>query len=518
LSCENGNSIPIKCRGTFEHHPAEEVCWDTHVIESGGDKMTCRQKLIDGTSIVILAVLAFLSCPSVSHAQGIALGEPARPDLSEDTLLVWAGAKAHNFSDFLAIVDFDPRSLSYGKVLHTVSLPSSLPPAKDGSTYGPSGNEPHHVGVSNDGKTLVLGGLLSRLLGQDQIFFYDITRPRAPKFLGANNPGYNSATSLPAASIADEAKPLASTGGFLVTFMGGQDGGKPGRVVEYGPDRNYVNAWPRDPAPDDFNPHGIAIDEPHNLFLTSDFICPLHTLHGLGFTAEAEFRGSVRVWDLEKRTIIKTIPVGNPATPAGTINVEFIPNDRGLRAFVSGVADGKLYLVDHKAGTATPVFDFGADPAFRVLNSSGNPVPVWPHLFRINSAGTRLYITLNYVAQAGKVVSLNIEDPTRPFVRGVVDLGPNSGPHYIGLSKDEQRLVVSDYFLNEDLVPPGVVQVEGDLKVHVIDASNDWLRLDSRFNLDFSRDIPAGPAQPHGLVLANANKQYTQLEKELERH
>ena len=32
----------------------------------------------------------------------------------------------------------------------------------------------------------------------------------------------------------------------------------------------------------------------------------------------------------------------------------------------------------------------------------------------------------------------------------VLELGPNSGPHYIALTPDEKRLVISDYFLNED--------------------------------------------------------------------
>jgi selenium-binding protein 1 len=451
--------------------------------------MNLKQTYAHKSSVAMLAILAWLGICSTSYAE-------EREHSSEDTLLIWGGDKAHKAADFLAVIDFDRDSPRYGKVLRTIPLPATLPTtAKDGST-GATGNEPHHVGVSADGKTLVLGGLLSFLRGQDQIFFYDITEPREPKFIGANNPGYNPQTGAVAASIADEAKPLSS-GGFLVTFMGGTNGGQPGRVVEYDKDHNYVNAWPKNLPPSDFNPHGITIDEPHNLFLTSDFICPLHTLTGLGFTAAADFRGSVRVWDLEKRKIVKTIPVGSPKIPAGTINIELIPNDPKLRAFVSGSNDGKLYIVDPKEGTAKVAYDFAADPAFKVANA-----PVWPHLFRINRAGTRLYITLNYTALAGKVVDLDISNPQHPFVRSVIDLGINSGPHYIALSKDERRLIVSDYFLNEDLAPPGVVQVEGDLKVHVIDVSDDWLRFDRRFDLDFSRDISTGPAQPHGLVLA----------------
>jgi selenium-binding protein 1 len=119
-------------------------------------------------------------------------------------------------------------------------------------------------------------------------------------------------------------------------------------------------------------------------------------------------------------------------------------------------------------------------------------------------------VTLNFAGQAGKVVMLDIADPERPHAvgaepdAGVVDLGLNSGPHYLTLTSDEDRLVVSDYFLVEDLVPSGVINAEGDMKVHVINVFSDHLERDTRFNLDFSHDVLTGPAHPHGLVVLPA--------------
>jgi hypothetical protein len=49
-----------------------------------------------------------------------------------------------------------------------------------------------------------------------------------------------------------------------------------------------------------------------------------------------------------------------------------------------------------------------------------------------------------------------------------MDIGPSSGPRYLQLTRDERRLVVSDYFLVEDLAPGGVVHAEGDHKIHVL--------------------------------------------------
>jgi hypothetical protein len=127
----------------------------------------------------------------------------------------------------------------------------------------------------------------------------------------------------------------------------------------------------------------------------------------------------------------------------------------------------------------------------------------WPHLFVINKAGTRLALTLNYKGLDGKVLWINIEDRAHPTILSVLELGENSGPHYVAFSPTEDRLVVSDYFLVQDLFPSGVVRVDGDHKIHAINIVADHLALDPTFNLDFNRDIPTGPARPHGVAVVN---------------
>jgi hypothetical protein len=404
---------------------------------------------------------------------------------SEDTLFVWAGDKAHKASDFFAVVDFDKGSPTYGKILSYASVPKWLPSAIPLSN-GSIGNEPHHVGISADKRVLAGGGLLSILRVQNQNFFWDISNPRAPKFLKANT--------LPTvASIADAYVPKQG-GGFFTTFMGGVGGAAPGRVVEYDANYNVKGYWPVVPPLDGFNPHGIAIDEAHNLLLTSDFVCPLHTLNLVPGVVDGgiDARGSVRVWNLSLRTITKKIPVGDPNFPAGTIDLQLIPNDPKLRAYTAGVFDEKLYLVDPQAGTAQPVFDLSS---YALPGAS----EVWPHLIAVNSAGTRLALTLNYKGLHGKVIWFNIEDPTHPVVIDAIDLGQNSGPHYVIFSPTEDRLIVSDYFLVQDLFPSGVVRVEGDHKIHVLDIVDDHLVKDPSFDLDFNRDVATGPARPHGI-------------------
>jgi selenium-binding protein 1 len=414
-----------------------------------------------------------LSVAGALTATGLLLGVPVAGDSrgdKEDTLIVWGSDKAHVAPDFLAVLDFDRDSRRYGKVLRTV-------PLKGASAVG---NEPHHVGLSRDGRTLALGGLLSVLRGQDQVFFFDVTNARRPTFIRSHNPLE--------ASITDEFAALRN-GGFMVTFMGGANGAAPGRLVEYNSRSEAVQTWPVTVPDEEFNPHGLSIDEAHNLMVTSDFICPLRTLHVHGGDT-ANIRGSVRVWDFAQRSILRTISVGDPANPAGTMEVQLIPGDRRLRAYTAGMADNQLYLVDTQDGNAKPVFDFNV---FSTRNR-----PAMPQLLRTNRDGTRLFVTLN---GAGKVVMFDISRPNRPELLSVVDLGRDSGPHYLRLTGDERRLVVTDYFLVEDLAPGGIVNVEGDHKIHVINVFENRIKLDREFKVDFDRDIETGPARPHGVVV-----------------
>src|SRR6476659_5037914 len=56
-------------------------------------------------------------------AAGLLLGVTmAFVDKPEQTLLVWAADQAHLAPDFVAVIDFDRRSPTYGKVLNTVPL------------------------------------------------------------------------------------------------------------------------------------------------------------------------------------------------------------------------------------------------------------------------------------------------------------------------------------------------------------------------------------------------------------
>jgi selenium-binding protein 1 len=407
-----------------------------------------------------LVTIATLTGAGALLFTGALHGIRANHDDDEKYLFVWAGDQARTNPDFLAVIDFDEHSRDYGSVITKVELPSP----------GASGNEPHHVGMSADGRVLAAGGLLSVLKGQKEVFFFDVADPRRPKFLTSADP--------PLSAITDEFHALPD-GGFLVTMMGGANGHAPGRVAEFNRNLELIAEHPETPPDDGFNPHGISVRPELNLMVTSDFICPSTTLHAV--PGGLDLRGSIRVWDLRQREILRTIHIPKAG---GTIDVQLIPGDPLVRGYTAGMLDDQLYLIDPGAGAATPVFDFAS------VQKGG-----WPQLMRMTHDGERLFITMN---QAGKVVMFDTSSPAAPKVLQVLDLGAASGPHYLRLTSDEKRLVISDYFLNEDAF--GKVHAEGDHKVNVAKVTRNSLHLDPRFQLNFNIAFATGPARPHGVA------------------
>src|SRR3954447_5201388 len=160
-----------------------------------------------------LAAIAVAAAPAALAQHG-----PKKP---ETVLYVWASDQAGRAPDFLAVVDFDQQSATYGKVIETVPLP---PP-------GNIGNEPHHCHLSTDRKVLACGGLLSVLRGQNGIFFFDVSSARHPRFLFS--------TRAVESSITDDFMPLPE-GGFLITQMGSATGAAPGRVAEFDGQLHFV--------------------------------------------------------------------------------------------------------------------------------------------------------------------------------------------------------------------------------------------------------------------------------------
>src|SRR5258705_11508380 len=115
-------------------------------------ELNSKRFLISATLLGIAVCLLMTSVSPVADGSvSRTSSTKTHDDDNEKYLFVWAGDQARSGPDFLAVVNFNEDSRNYGKVITTVPLPGA----------GSTGNEPHHVGLSKDGRVLACGGLLS---------------------------------------------------------------------------------------------------------------------------------------------------------------------------------------------------------------------------------------------------------------------------------------------------------------------------------------------------------------------
>lgn len=381
----------------------------------------------------------------------------------------WTGAGDNQHADFLATYSLDDDT--FGEFIWLTDVPTS-------------GNSPHHLGSSKDGKTLVGGGLLSLLKVQDTAFYFDVSNPYRPSFKKSNR----AITS----AVTDEirAKP---DGGFLITYMGSAAGTSPGRLVETDNNFNIIAEHPKDLAgqanivKDNFNPHGLSIDFAKNLILTSDFIVPLSILKpSLGKISD----NTLRLWNLAERTIISTITIPNGG---GIQDVKFIPNNPESAALATAVHLGQVWIIypfrqsdDGKQGRAELFYDLG--PKARDTTAIYSD---------FSADGKFFYATLT---TANHIAALDISDLSNPKrLDDPNETQPTIGPHYIKVTPDKKHIVVTDYFVQTGDI--GLINTPADFKALYIDINPDG-SLHFNRSIDFTGPYTnRGGAKPHSAVV-----------------
>ncbi|RVX74847.1 hypothetical protein B0A52_01124 [Exophiala mesophila] len=381
----------------------------------------------------------------------------------------WTGSGDKSYKDFLATYSLDDDT--FGELLWVTDVPTG-------------GNEPHHLGISSDGKTLVGGGLLSLLSAQDTAFYFDVTDPYQPNFKKSNQPSLSAVT--------DEfwAKP---GGGFFITQMGSALGTSPGRLVETDAEFNIVHEWPEDAdgtaniLGEQFSPHGLCVDIEKNIILTSDFVVPASILKP---TSGVEFADTLRLWELSSRRIISTITIPDGG---GIQDVKFIPGNPESAAIATAIHLGQVWVIypfrkdaDGNQGVAELLFDLG--PKARDV------VAMYTSL---TQDGRFLYLTLttaNHVAalditDLNNVKRLDDPDEEQPIV----------SPHYVKVTPDQKHLLMIDYFVQTGDI--GVVNIPADYKVLYLDINDDG-SLSFNRTIDFVGDFAGrGGAKPHSAVI-----------------
>ncbi|CAF4027934.1 unnamed protein product [Rotaria sordida] len=416
---------------------------------------------------------------------------------SPSVLYVWSGqdSSVSNAADFVAVIDFDEMSPTYGHILKTVSIVSNT-----ANGIKQVGNEPHHSAISADGRYYITGGLLSFRSQKKEVFVWKITKNIAegPKFLYAlDAPG----------ACPDEFLPIGGPE-FDVTMMCNEQAASPGNMVRINAkNRTAISILKNISAFIDFNPHGVGRLSNGSIFV-SDFIEPI----SLGGTDPSQilFRNTVR-HILPDGTLERTFQLQFPTTLGsssgigrgiGLIALQPIPGDPLGRSFVNGASVNNMYLIGPGMPKPILAIDFSQVNKYQQRISTG--------LLSIFPDGTRLLTTV----QMRYVVLVNITRPEQPNILRVFDfcsdqalkhvtIGiPGSlkkttfaafctqnnnivGSHYIVHPKDENRFIVINYFLKF-----GLAQFSGTRTVHAFKFNKDFTNFeyDHKFNPNFQFD------------------------------
>jgi 56kDa selenium binding protein (SBP56) len=391
---------------------------------------------------------------------------------------VWAGDADRNNADFLAVLDADPTSPSYGKVLRTYPVRSR-------------GNEPAQLNAEPRADRRVFGtGVLT-----SRTFVFDVRQPLAVRLVHVDEPdparrlwAPHAPVSLPNGNVAVACSDAARYRGDPRELLGA-----PGGLLELNGEGQPVREISAaDPAARHLilAPYGGAAAPTLGRLVTTN------AGHGYTPTTHGERMPgiSVQIWNLnglqlEHTVVLDAGPRGEENL--GPVTARFLHNQRMV--FVNTDQGSALYVSD-SVHTKTPifrlVFDFGA-------GAFGGGMAITPD--------DRFLV----VALAGlnRVVSLDIGDAWHPkpvsnvrLDRNPLDTGKprRGGPHHLTMSADGTRIAVSDYTIDV----PGLAQ-DGDRRVYMLrlDRGSGRLRLDGAFQDERTGEVGVSfdrPTWPHG--------------------
>ena len=387
-----------------------------------------------------LAVFLSLMLVSASSAG------PAARSAKSDYLFVWAADADGQQSDFLAVIDLDRHSPTYGSVVAT---------APTGVKNGKSHHTEHDMPKG--------GILFANGFGAGQTWLFDLKRPRAPRIRASfTNAG---------AMMHPHSFVRLPNNNVLATFqMTGHTNDTPGGLAEIDNRGKIVRMAPLTGLPKDefVRPYSLAIVPKLDRIVTTS--TDMHT--------DGPAR-SVQVWRLSDLKYLSTVIL--PSGRRGGENA--LPSEPRLladgRTVMVGTFSCGLYLLDGLASQS---------PSARLVHDFVGPgqcaLPV---------------VAGNYWVQASAsvpgLVSLDISDPARPRVVDTFKLGLDERPHWISLAPDGKRIVIS-----------GRGAMESRLLVATIDPTTGKLARDPSIDINLDRPTwphgDSGKAIPHGAVFS----------------
>lgn len=327
---------------------------------------------------------------------------PASAGESPQYLFLWTASADKTQPDFLAVLDVTENDDRYGRLVATLPVPGR-------------GNGPHHT----EHQMPADGQLFANGFASGQSFVFDLTDPTRPRIVrqfedleGYSHP--HSFLRLP-------------NGNVLATFQMKHDhaGGsvRTGGIVELTPEGQPVRSSSAD---------GPGIDVGSRVY-SGQVVPALDRIVTTTTDMHQDFPASrnVQTWRLSDLALLHTfaLPDG-PRGDEGLLTAEprLLPD--GKTVLLSTFSCG-LYLMEGLASDS---------PSGRLVAS----FPRKPDTFCAIPVISGHYYLVTVPAW-NAVVSLDISDPAAPREVSRLTLGPEDVPHWIAISPDQRRVVVTGY-------------------------------------------------------------------------
>jgi methanethiol oxidase len=392
-----------------------------------------------------LSALVLLVAPAVASAETCLSPYVKRLDRPEKYLYLFCVDADAKDNDFMAVIDVNPDSPTYSKVIHTLDL-------------GSKGNETHHWGYTDDRTRIWAGGLLS-----SRIWIIDVAtdpaKPRIEKVL----------EDVPdVTGLSGPHTYYALPGRMLLTFLGAADGGLPAGMAEFANDGRFIRRidQPKD-APYGYD---LAVKPERNRMVTSSFTPLRNYKKPLAKMDMKDFGNQMVVWDFKAR---KPLQVGKAGGAPLEVRWSLKPgSDYG---FTNCALDNAIWMFRGR--------DDGSYEFKKVADTGPLPADL-----RQSPDDRFLYVSC---FGGEDIQQWDVSDPDHPKLAGTAKIGIQ--PNMMHVTGDGKRMYVSNSLLS-------TADRSDEFWVKLIRIDANGMHVDGSFKVDLTK-FPTGPARGHDMLL-----------------
>jgi selenium-binding protein 1 len=408
-------------------------------------------------------------------------------------IALYGGAAARK-PDYLATVDADPDSKTYGQVAHRLPMPNV-------------GDELHHFGwnicsschgdTKRDRRYLIIPGLKS-----SRIHVVDAADPKRPKMHKVIEPDE---VKKKADLSAPHTVHCLPDGQVMISMLGDAEGNGPGGFLLLDESFDVAGRWDKGKEGMKYN-YDFWYQPRHNVMVSSEWAAPKTFAKGFDpKDVEAGKYGTrLHFWDWKARKVKQTIDLGDDGKIP--LEVRFCHDPDSAHGFVGAALSSTVWHW-HKGKDGWKADKVLSIPPVEV---KGAPFPV-PALITdsLISMDDRFLYFSNWLH--GDVRQYDISDPAKPKLAGQVWIGGllgkaperkgrklRGGPQMLQLSLDGKRLYVTNSLLSswDDQFYPDLAKQGSHLLQIDCDTEKGGLKLNEAFFVDFGKE-PDGPARAH---------------------